>query len=115
MEEVTSNRVSEERQARLHELCRGAFEPLRSAIPSELLLLPGCHILQEEAKHKETVLEHIILDMTGSSTQVNSSVAGNGHITDADNVSLQRTLRRTKRLLTRTNSVLLFRLVTMVS
>ena len=114
MEEVNNNHVSEERQARLHELCRGAFEPLRSAIPSELLLLPGCHLLHEEAKHKETVLEHIILDMTGSSAQVTSSGTASGNIMDADNASLQRTLRRTKRLLTRTNSVLLFRLVTMV-
>lgn len=98
----------EEKQS-LHELCRGAFEPLRSAIQSELMLLPGCHLLYEDDggstngnMNREAVLEHIILDMTGSPAA------------DANNVSLQRTLRRTKRLLTRNNSVLLFRLVIMV-
>eukprot|EP00250_Pteridium_aquilinum_P009746 c18902_g2_i1 orf=801-4976(+) len=98
----------EEKQS-LHELCRGAFEPLRSAIHSELMLLPGCRLLYEDGGcatngniNREAVLEHIILDMTGSPSA------------DADDVSLQRTLRRTKRLLTRSNSVLLFRLVIMV-
>lgn len=104
---------AEQKQVSLHELCRGAFEPLRSAIPLELLLLPGCRLLQDggggatyNSTNKEAVLEHIILDMTGS------PAAAADH--DTDDASLQRTLRRTKRLLTRTNSVLLFRLAIMV-
>lgn len=84
----------------LQELC---FERLKNAIPSELL--SGCRQRhEEEGGNKEAVLEHIILNMTGSPVTAE----------DPGDAALQRTLRRTKRLLRRTNSVLFFRLVIMV-